>query len=182
MVTKAKRTSGHAELDDSIHASDSGDSDSPGSPRSTAQINFLDGVRHIKPMPKRARLRPACAVSPEPNVQQSSSNATSSIPFCDSSSSGYSSPPGPVLRSSVRLARRRDLGMSRNVRDVRYGVNSSGDEADDHDERSDMEDIHATRLFSSLIRDTQEAPPPPSIFLRVPRRSVNPRMVPVTRE
>ena len=180
MATTAKRTSGHAALDDSMRSSDSGDS--PGSPHSTALFTFRNDVRRIKPMPKRARLlRPASAVSPpEPNVQPSSSNATLSIQFSDSSSSESSSPPAPALRSSARLRGvRRDLGTSGDARDVRYGVDSSSDsdESDDHDERGDMEGFHALRL-SVLIRDTQDA-----FATHIPARShsVHPRREPVTR-
>jgi len=163
--------------------SSSDSSDSSGSPRSTALFTFRNDVRRIKPMPKRARLlRPASAVSPpEPNVQPSSSNPTSSIPFSDSSSSESSSPPGPALRSSARLRRgRRDLGTSRNARDVRYGVDSSSDsdESEDHDERRDIESTHVFHLASELIRDTQDAS---ATHIPAGSHSVHPRRVPVAR-
>jgi len=160
LATTAKRTSGHAALDDSMRSS-SDSSDSLGSPRSTAQFTFRNEVRRIKPMPKRARLlQPASAVPPpEPNVQPSSSNATSSTQSSDSPSSESSSPlPAPALRSSERLRdARRDLRTSRSVRDVRDGVDSSSSEfeSDDDDER--RTEIYRAYIASVIRRDTQDA-------------------------
>ena len=169
MATTSKRTSRRAALDDSSSSeseSESNSSNSPGSLGSTAQTNSVGGARHIRPMPKRARLRPAAgaAVSPEPSVRQPSGNAT------PSSSSGFSSSPvrsPPILRSSTRFEARREL---RDVRNDYYGLGSSDDEA------GNMEDLHATRQFPSPIRNTQDAPLQPSVSSRGPRRSRRLRM------
>ena len=58
----------------------------------------------------------------------------------------HRSGPRHRLRLRVLYAQARDLGMSRNVRNVRFGVSSGGDEADNRDERGDMEDFHTARL------------------------------------
>lgn len=62
--------------------------------------------------------------------------------------------------------------MRGNLRVVRGLDSDSGDEAEDHDGRSNMENGPAARLpsFSSLI--SQDAPLPPAVFLRNPRRSM----------
>jgi hypothetical protein len=172
LAAKGKRTSRHAALDDSMRASSD---DSPEFSRAS-----FNGARPIKPMPKRPKLRPTRATSLERTVRLSPASPirSTSSRFLSSESS---SSPEPARRTSAQSAGRRlcDFGTRGNVRAVRYLDRSSGDEAENHDERSNVEKEPAARLpsFSNLI--SRDEPLPPPGYLLNPRRSVRLGRLPV---
>ena len=141
-LRRAKRTSGHAALDDSMRASSD---DSPESSHETAPVY---GVRHLKPIPKRAKLQPARAVSPEWTVRQSESPPRPS--------------PSPVISVDVPLfpgsspSMLAQSGLSAYEYWMRKAMMASrmGEEAANYDEHSQVEGVHAdhaARLTLSTI-------------------------------
>ena len=133
-------------------------------------------------MPKRAKLGPArataAAAASEPNVQQSSGNATSRTLYSldpSSSESESDSDSESESESSPEPGRRDLRRMPTSTGPLRFLDEDSSsddpDEADNRNERSNMEDFHAARLLPSPIRNTRDASILPPVFPRAPRRS-----------
>jgi hypothetical protein len=189
MATLAKRTSGHAELDDSSSSTESDWFDRGPRPllRSALRRKYPNDGRPVKPMPKRAKVGPARAAaasssSLEPNVQPSSGNATSrTLLSTDSSSSESESSLEPPLRFSRRLRSAERALRSRNASNVHHGDSNSDNESDSRDERGNMQGSLTALLLHSPIRNTRNVPLLPSEFSRGPGRSDRLRTVRVSR-
>jgi hypothetical protein len=118
------------------------------------------GARPIKPMPKRPKLHPIRAVSPERTVEQSPPRPTvSALRRSVLFTSPESSPsPESAPRTSVQSDRTLCDLARRNARFARYVDSSSGDEADSHDERGNMEDVpeaHPSLTAHQIMHDAR---------------------------
>jgi hypothetical protein len=159
-----KRTSGQAALDDSFRSSSS--SPRPACFTITRPINVPSNGRLVRPIPKRFKpsaklLQAVHSPSTEQTVQRSpapfagsSSFLSTPSSFSSSSSASPSTRVQPVRRSS------RNIGKEPMRYPSRYS--SSDDEADNHDERRDAEEIPPIR-FNARLRSQMLVAAPNSI-------------------